>query len=124
MLNYIVQIFILITLYAVTKYTLQNVIKTKPRIKNPFFVILIIITLITYVLLGRSYYIQNNVEGLEAWNTAIRISGRTIIIIILNLITRCIIFYTKKINGSEFLICFFMNLSAVCTYLMVIVDRI
>lgn len=107
----------------------------KPQVKNLFFIIPIIIISINYILLGVSYYIQNNtgwnnhgnifnLEGLEAWNTAISISGMSFYLVFILLILSIIFAFVKKINLLEFIIWFLMNLVALYFCLMVIADRI
>lgn len=107
----------------------------KPRFKNLFFIISILIIMINYILLGISYYIQNNIEGkvgnsifnlggLEAWNIAISISEISLLVIILSLVLRIIFIFIRKLNLSEFLIGAFLNIIAFYSCLMVIADRI
>jgi len=107
----------------------------KPNMRNPFFMFPAAIILINYALLYISYYIQNNtgwkgrenifgITGLEAWNTAIKISEVSLLLIILLLIVRIVFIIIKKINLSEFLIGFSMNLVALFSCLTVIMNRI
>jgi len=96
----------------------------KPRFNNLFFVIPIFVVILNYIALGISYHIQNNITGLTAWMTAIRISDVSLIVILLLLIIRIIFICTKKINLTEFLIWFIMNLIALFSCIAVITDRI
>lgn len=107
----------------------------KPCPGNLFFTISILTTIVNYVLLGFSYYIQNNtgwagkynifgLEGLVAWNTAILISEISLFIIVLCLVSRIVLICIKKINLSEFLIGSLLNIIAFCSYIIVIFNRI
>ena len=107
----------------------------KLRLKNMFFVIHIIIIFINYGLLWLSYYIQNNtgwagknnifnLQGLDAWNTAISLSEISLIIIVVCFIIRIISICIKKLNLMETLASQFINLIAMFFCLIVIFDRI
>ena len=96
----------------------------KPQLRNPFFIFPVIIILVNYFLLLSSYLIQNNTQGLQAWNTAILISEVSLCIIVLCFIARLIFIVRRKITVSEFLIGFILNITALYFWYVVIFDRI
>jgi len=94
------------------------------RLKNLYFIFPVIVIIINCLLLGISYYIQNNLDELGAWNTAIKISEISLLIIILSFIFRIVFVYTKKINISEFFIGSILNITTFLFWMIVVSDRI
>jgi len=107
--------------------------KAKPRLENPFFIIPIIIIIINSISIGISFFMQNftnifyNIFYIErhvSWNTAVRITDISLLVIILCIVIRVVFVIMKKINPAEFLIFFTLNFIALCFCLIVIFDRI
>lgn len=107
----------------------------KLRHKNKFFVVPIFVIILNYIALGTSFHIQSNtgwsgnynifgITGLAARMTAIRISEISLIAIVLLLIIQIVFICISKINWSEFMIWFALNLVALIACFFVIVARI
>jgi len=102
----------------------QQVNDWKPRFKNLFFMIPILIILVNYILLGIGYYLQNNSNTLAEWETALLIGDIFSLTIVASPIARLIFICIKKINYTEFLIWVSMNLIALVFWITVILNRI
>ncbi|MCL2049735.1 MAG: hypothetical protein FWG87_13530 [Defluviitaleaceae bacterium] len=107
----------------------------KIRTNNPFFVVPLMLICINCVPIATSYYIQNNtgwggrynifnIEGLIAWETAIRITGYSLLVIISCLVVRILLLCIKKITAFEFFVGSVLNFSVFAFYLSVVTDRI
>ncbi|MCL2108478.1 MAG: hypothetical protein FWH20_03920 [Oscillospiraceae bacterium] len=118
---------------AILEYKKTKNKKILPRLNNLFFLIPVIIMLINYILIGISYYLQNNtgwagktnifgLEGLDAWDTSGHIQEISIGIILLCLVSRIVFACLRKINFFEFCIWFILNFTAVFLCLAVIAD--
>ncbi|MCL2049733.1 MAG: hypothetical protein FWG87_13520 [Defluviitaleaceae bacterium] len=107
----------------------------KIRTNNPFFVVPLLLICINCIPIAISNYIQNNtgwdgrynifnIEGLVAWETAVRITEYSLLIIIICLVVRIVLLCIKKLTFFEFLVGFVLNLTAFIFCMAVVLDRI
>jgi len=104
-----------------------DVIKTKkikPRFKNSLFVIPVLVTLANFALILIGYFLEEYFDTSFTWAIAEMIAIVTPLILVASLLSRLAFICIKKINGSEFLIWFFINALATVCCIFVIFARI
>ena len=95
--------------------------KGKLRVKNLFFIIAGIFSVFNLLLLGISHYIQIttgykgknnffNLDGIIAWDIAMKLYNISLLILILCFIYRIVISIIGKINRAEHIILLVINL--------------
>ncbi len=101
----------------------KNMFK-KQSIKNPFGILSIIVIFINYILIYISYYVQNSVRGMLAWNLSGTVLVASLLITAVVLITHIVLIIVRKIKLPVFLIGMVMNSLTLIFCLCVIGDRI
>lgn len=96
----------------------------KPRFKNPFFKYLMILILVSIFFFIISKLINDNSQSLFSWNFGVWSSDITTLVNLMAAVAALIFKIRKKLNWSEFLICFPLHLSALYIEFLLIMDRI
>ena len=93
---------------------------------NICFWFLLLANLINYVLLWRSYRLQNDLIDVrpQNWSDAVSLSELVFFAILIYCALQIILRVVKKINTVEFIICFSFNLLTLLPLFIVISDRI
>jgi hypothetical protein len=99
-------------------------IMDKPRFENPFFKYLMMLILVSMFFFIISKIINDNAQSLSSWNFGVWSSDIITLINLIAAFTTVIFKFRKKLNWSEFLICFPLHLSALYVDFLLIMDRI